>query len=836
MTRVPRSTGYFADAYAAVVSRDGALDPALLDRIEATGHLYFHRWKDYAPRLSKFVTPSGRAALFVWSVGDRHVQRAEPIVRHGPLAGVLDGYLAIDNGNLGDVLREIDARRMDAHVARLGGTFTIGAIDERDDTFTAWNCFLATQPLIHAQGRRQSVASSSIVLAHAIAQDFGPFDYNISGLGDHIQNEQFYPFETAFKNTHVLPPNSTIRLDRSGISVREIDEAFARVGAGSGEASSAYLDDCAQDLVSALQSFRGGGQYSIGLTAGRDSRTLLSALRAAGVNVFSFTGGPEEWADVKVARRIADKLGVPWVYNKPIRQGGAGRVTPYNYVAGYVRRSEAMGAYRPSLPDQIERIGPNLPEPERSFDGLAGEMLRGGSFLIPAGYYMNNRVILSPEEVRGMIDEIGRFPCDDLLAPGVASSYRDRLTAWTDKHWNPEEPMAVVERFAMEHYYAMNHNFLGGIMPLADNRLLRRAQQIGLRERQKEVVPYSIVQRLAPELLNIPLDNSRWQVERDGPLDGDQAAWEARAPIVNEGISSSNYVYLMAGFEPREELADVILNSKGSAALGQIVDMDRVRRFFHSRDIYHVKKAWGIWNLYQAAIVLSGVLDPKMELPAPKPIEVTIDAQWYWVATELLDVLKGVDAQVEDLEKAAALTATTAATKAPPLRNSFNALHEARLAVLPRIAHIPSRPARWVAGGALVAARMGRDAVRNLTMATRTPPAAQAELAVASKRKNAAARDAGVVLRHFRKGLIWLRDRYSLTDERWGRFLDTLPLANALIVQDQPCRTAGELYRALLPVENPGLPAVNAPEQFDAKRLVREIRLALKVTTGEDEA
>lgn len=811
---------YVNDRFLAVVSRKGALPPHILEFIKTRASAYFYRRRGYTLTLDMRVSESGRAALFVWSVGQRIVQKGPPIVDHGPLSGVLDGYLGADDGGLPGVLAASEKGGLGAVVPRLGGTFAIGVLDKKSDQIEICSSFLAPRPVLYAESADFAVAGSSSLLVHKIAENLGPARYNKEGLADFISAEQYYPFETPFSGVRVLDANCSLTVSSSGCRQVDINDEYRMVGARTGKPTQALFDDMAKALTDNVRSLVAPGfTYDVGLSGGRDSRMVLAALLNIGVDLTAQTTGFDTSADVMLAKRIAGHYDIPIRQNRAkLSQLGSRKMMSHRDLLANVKSCEGIMATRPGDSAEWELIGPKPRDAVLAFYGLAGEMIRGGSFLVPPAYYMQGRTSLTKAEAEEMCANFSKSIYSDWLLPKFKDQHHQRVKHWIDTHQDAGNHCAVIERFAMEHYYVMNHNFLGGIVPMFDNRMLRLAQTVSQSYRILEHVAHGVMKTLKPELTQFPFDGSRWSFEREAPADGDWEAWKKREPVVTTGTYASNYGFYMAGFEMRDEIRSAILESKGTSFLGEIVDLDRVRRLFDSREIYDLKPMWGVWTLYQAALITAGGIEPDDGLVEPPPVEVSIAAPWNSVAWELLETAKALTSYADSVAAAANPIETSTMSKVKHLTSS--AVRKSLSAGRQHVIKLPTRAQRWTVGGTFAAAHLARELMTlpgQLNEHRKDPTAAPSR-------------------EFFGKLLLWLggtQTNYDIREDVYIEFLSRCALSTPFKLGGQRYSDLGALYRDRAQAEA-ALNAGEAPPAEAVATIVKDIRHGLHVTVGED--
>src|SRR5690606_4140336 len=79
------------------------------------------------------------------------------------------------------------------------------------------------------------------------------------------------------------------------------------------------------------------------------------------------------------------------------------------------------------------------------------------------------------------------------------------------------------------------------VQPLFDNCFVKKALKSKTEYRLNDRLLYELIKRLAPEVLHVPFFNDRWNFEKDGPVDGDEKAWQARSPLTYSENRKSSF-------------------------------------------------------------------------------------------------------------------------------------------------------------------------------------------------------------------------------------------------------------------------------------------------------
>ena len=605
-----------------IVGKQGAIAPTVIERIAETGKRFHRRQVASNVAVDTAVSPSGRSALLVWNRTDTKQYAEGLIARRGNTNAAINGFLSRGR-TLDDILPVLTAQGPAYVSSREGGVFTIFVHDEANDEILASNTLHGTRPTLWADTSEYALIGTSVVFVSWVGNGFSYPNYNLPGIADYVLNEQYSPFDTPFIGTQVLPANTLATATIDGLRQEAVDDGLKRLCLSTNEPTEAYYDDLSQALLEAAQTFADGTPYAMGLSGGRDSRLLLSSLLAANVDISVQVNGFPEDADVVIAQRIAKAAQVPITVHEKFEANDVySTVEIRDLLWTYLRNTEGMSMSRPTQPvDYRAHFFANRPGAADKvapvygslFSGLAGEMWRGGSFLIPSRGYMEGRTWLSESKAQEVVKTFGETHYTCFLRPEFKEKFSRFFYRWVEENSDPANYMRIFELIAIVQYYGMNHNFIDDIVLLADNKVTRKIQDIALQHRILERPTFEVIARLAPQLRDIPLESTRWAFEKDGPTDKDREGWEARAPIPHAASKASNYAYYMVGVNDamRRGVREMIFDSSGSQALFEVVDREAVERLFRTADIFYPRWCWFAWNLAQAALVLSDAIIPE---------------------------------------------------------------------------------------------------------------------------------------------------------------------------------------------------------------------------------
>jgi hypothetical protein len=265
--------------------------------------------------------------------------------------------------------------------------------------------------------------------------------------------------------------------------------------------------------VKALSDFPGRPSV-VPVTGGRDSRLVLGAALAAGIDFEAVTGGEPGHPDVEIGRELAETAGVPW---------GLIEHDPHGSVMGDWRRAAELLSLTTSGTASLSDaagfpFGPRpgaLPlwhsgqggEIARSYYGVGSDEPVDQLYRAFVGRRPGRTELLSAEGERLVREQIEAF-VNAKLAAGVA-------------------PIDVPDLFYLERrmgaWAGPTHGAVEYVRdttsPLWSRRLLRDELGLPARDRGRELFHLEVLKRLAPQLVDVPFEDGRPWAARENELD-----------------------------------------------------------------------------------------------------------------------------------------------------------------------------------------------------------------------------------------------------------------------------------------------------------------------------
>lgn len=399
-----------------------------------------------------------------------------------------------------------------------------------------------------------------------------------------------------FADVSVVPAAAQFRSDeRSDVAIIQ-DEPDVR----NEDDLSGVAGQIAEGLVDYARVLtRGAGDVVAAITGGKDSRLVVAALHAAGVDFSTYTNGLPESGEGVVGREVTTALGVPHRLVSPAVQRGAsgGAVVigrPEEQAWTTLRSTGGMGNAFTALPSPSTA---HVPITDRvNLGGQGGEIVRGGfaryfnndlptpdlAMKILRRTWFNNADVLSPlaveaveADVRAVLEATASDPARALFEGYV--SHRTGRWLSTMRHGE-----SVVN----------SHTTL-----LINNHMVRQLRALPSTALLRERMAHSVMAQLAPGIVDLPFFRDRWAFEADGPRsDYKPSTWGERAPYTAHDQPRASFNWRTA-FTPDLSgyFRDYVLASPNSL-LFDVADRRSVEAMLGGRR-YRAPLAWALFSV-----------------------------------------------------------------------------------------------------------------------------------------------------------------------------------------------------------------------------------------------
>lgn len=367
--------------------------------------------------------------------------------------------------------------------------------------------------------------------------------------------------------TRVLPGEFVRICKDSGVLSRHRYYRFLPSFAGEGSPAiwERRLGDALDAATERLLSRADGRRIWIPLSAGYDSRLVLAKLLEHGCKKLqAFSYGTAGNMESRVARSLAESVGVPWRFVPPNNKANAddywgGEAAQYAYYAGGVRTSPAMNeffAFRSLLSEG------SMDSDDFVTNGQTGDFLTGGH--IPKNVPTNRSE--TAHEIRtkhlslfrSLSDDFGQSGSDELLADWVSdhldqsevSGDRDSVRTYLAFEWQERQSQLVVNQ-----QRAYDHLGLKWSLPLWDADLMDLYDEVPFELQQKQDLYIRYLQswnyRDLFSTLRLPYNpwpRARWAILLMGRLSALIGGGNAKEATYRRLYYFTDYHYLYALF------------------------------------------------------------------------------------------------------------------------------------------------------------------------------------------------------------------------------------------------------------------------------------------------
>ncbi|MBW2737463.1 MAG: hypothetical protein JRE64_01165 [Deltaproteobacteria bacterium] len=275
------------------------------------------------------------------------------------------------------------------------------------------------------------------------------------------------------------------------------------------------VESLAHDLISLLSSLSENlGPIQCPITAGKDTRTMAALLDSGNIDASSFTGGDEDWLEVIIGKKVAEKLGMP-------HELELDRTTAI--IEGWDQVSRRLVIERDGLVSLLCAVyAIDSTDAKRKWIvhlyGIGGEIGRGP-------YHQSNWRYLLKANRPGFVQQrmIQRLVRSDNL---LTEDVRQEATAFVKQFFQAAiedgfEHMDIPDLFyAYERVRRWAGTNIGSLWcrqdefsPFCTRPFVKAAFGLSVERRVVEHIHYELLNYLAPELRQIPFDVG-WSIQQ----------------------------------------------------------------------------------------------------------------------------------------------------------------------------------------------------------------------------------------------------------------------------------------------------------------------------------
>ncbi|MGE6294241.1 hypothetical protein [Aeromonas media] len=290
-----------------------------------------------------------------------------------------------------------------------------------------------------------------------------------------------------------------------------------------------YIEDLSEsewDLIveELVKNFRAAndnldGQLRLSLTGGKDSRLVLALAIGAGLkdNVVTYTNGPEGSPEISCAKNIADLIGVPHQSN--IRKT---QVIAQDFEDSWQKlryHTFRMESYICPWDGATAGV---LKGKSSDMTGFGGELYRG-----PGGHAKQFKNLSFLKNKDAILSQFINYHQKMDPINILSELYKNAQIGWF-YNWLEENSKAVrfdvlPEKFFVENRLSnwngpLAQNVIGRVkfMPLLSPKVARLVFKLSPESRNKEVFHYTVMAKLAPDLISMPFLNATWDKSLQG--------------------------------------------------------------------------------------------------------------------------------------------------------------------------------------------------------------------------------------------------------------------------------------------------------------------------------
>jgi Asparagine synthase len=320
---------------------------------------------------------------------------------------------------------------------------------------------------------------------------------------------------TAFRGVQTLGAQRQLTVTAGRLIASPAQRDGAAAGSYEAVAAAGSYEAVAAALVEAVRPLgERGVPVELSLTGGKDSRLIAAALTAARVPFRARTHGFASHPDVIVATMIADKLGIEHVVTEP-RAAAPEQAPDEADVLARLRSAVLVSDGMLSAFENVGRPDPPVTTEPVQTGGHGGELLRGG--YAPAAW-TSRRPARAWSEARGT--ELFRRIVTrrlSLVRPAAAGAYLASLAPFAAAL--PRGPLRTLDNFylvnragrwsaAARQAYLLREPL---VQPFFGDQVVRAARAVPLPDRITDRLHRGVLERLCPELLDLPLAGSVWK-------------------------------------------------------------------------------------------------------------------------------------------------------------------------------------------------------------------------------------------------------------------------------------------------------------------------------------
>lgn len=540
--------------------------------------------------VSKSKNPQNDLTLYNFTNEPKKINYSQPPFHFG-MSG---DFIKDENTIIKEFLTSSDKENF---VSSIGGIFTFSLLYENQ--FIAWNNITRAEPIYWCETPDKIVVGTKALLVHLIAHGIEKPEYEINALTSFINNGFFCDETTPYKGVNILERNSQLKVENNNVYIKQIDD-FHSIMYSMDPDKQFYdeITDLFLDSFSYLK--KHDNVLKVGLTGGKDSRLVVAAMNALDLNFETSTNGYDDTADVIIAKKIANQLGLPHRVVIPSEGKPSINVDLFNRTVNTIKNSEGMlYSY-----ENLSGLNPLFNSNKIRLGGQGGEIYRGGyakKFNIPTKEKLYNHLLSGFARYRNFVQKnqisiYTRFLEEFIEKQPSHLEYNDILNSFYLSYRAGRWSASASAAYTLGYYT---------YPPFFENKLVKKAQLLKTYYGSSELLIYNILLRIAPELVDIPFAEDRWSFEKDNPYSRYQLKnWIARKPVYSTSAKGGFNWRKNVLNNYKDQFYEVIFHDDNSP-LFDVIHKQEVKKLFNTKVTIPARYDTFLWSLYTASILLS---------------------------------------------------------------------------------------------------------------------------------------------------------------------------------------------------------------------------------------
>src|SRR5699024_9072695 len=451
----------------------------------------------------------------------------------------------------------LKAKDRNEYVSNIGGMNTFSILEGKN--FKAWNNVTRVEPIFWSENNDRIVVGTKSILVHLLSQNNRTPIYNVSSMFSFLNNGFYADDNAPYDNLNVLEANRCIQIIDNQIKIDPIDDFEDNLYSLTPTIED--YDDLAEAYLNSFLFIKKAKiQLATGLTGGKDSRMVAAALTHLGIDFQAQTTGFKTTPDVVVAQMIAEKLDIPHKYKEPSAGKSHLSTDLFARTVNTIKNTEGSLYSYENVGGADRVFNPK----DMMFGGQGVENLRGGyarkhqfsdkghverfmlnAFMKYKDYFMLHEIEQYTQFIKHFIyEESGHLKANDILNHFFLKYRTGRWSSSSRSFYTTVSP---------------------AYSPLFENQLVKKAQTLDTIHGANDDILYNLLQRIAPELLEIPFADDRWSFESKHPYHKyalDQ--WISRKPIQAVSKQSSFNWRKNVLLTSKKQFEEIIMGNENS--------------------------------------------------------------------------------------------------------------------------------------------------------------------------------------------------------------------------------------------------------------------------------